>query len=52
MLHIVVFCLGLMIALPAACADAYEDCAQKQDRDRTIRGCTEIIELDPKFAFA
>jgi tetratricopeptide (TPR) repeat protein len=52
MLRIVVFCLGLMIALPAAAADAYEDCVQKQDRDRTIRGCTEIIKLDPKFAFA
>jgi len=53
MLRIVVFCLGLMIALPAAFAsDAYEDCVQVQDRDRAIHGCTAIIKLDPKFAFA
>jgi tetratricopeptide (TPR) repeat protein len=52
MLRMVVFCLGLTIALPAAAADAYEDCIQLQDRVRTIRGCNEIIKLDPKFAFA
>ena len=43
MLRIVVFCLGLMIALPAAWADAYKDCEQEQDIERKIRGCTEII---------
>ena len=52
MWRIVVFCLGFVIALPAACGDAYEDCVQEQDRDRAIRGCTEIIKVDPKFAFA
>jgi len=53
MLRIVAFCLGLMIALPAAfTADAYEDCVQEQDRDRAIHGCTAIIRLDPNFAFA
>jgi len=43
MSRLVVFCIGLMIALPAARADAYEDCVQEQDRDRAILGCTEII---------
>ena len=53
MLRIVVFCVGLVIALQAAsAADALEDCVQVQDRERAIRGCTAIIRLDPKFAFA
>jgi tetratricopeptide (TPR) repeat protein len=43
MLRIVVFCIGLMIVLPTARADVYEDCVQEQDRDRAILGCTEII---------
>ena len=42
-LRIVVFCIGLMIALPGAHADASKDCVQKQDLDRQISGCTEII---------
>ena len=53
MLRIVVFCVGLVIALQAAfAADAYEDCVLERDRDRAIHGCTAIIKLDPKFAFA
>ena len=46
MLRIVVFCIGLMVALPAAWAvlsgPDWEDC-QGEDADRSIRGCTEII---------
>ena len=42
-LRIVVFCIGLMIALPGAHADASKDCVQMQDLDRQISGCTEII---------
>jgi hypothetical protein len=53
MLRIVAFCLGLVTALPAAFAgDALEDCAQEQDRDRAIHGCTAIIKVDPTFPFA
>jgi tetratricopeptide (TPR) repeat protein len=56
MLGIVVFCIGLMIALPVAWADAWEDCLQMQDSDRQIHGCTEIIneghETKNNLAFA
>ena len=42
--------LGLTLALSAtgAWADRYDDCAQDKDRDRQIRGCTQIIERGEK----
>ena len=39
--RLVVFCLGLMLGLPAARAGAVADCNQDQDRERCIRGCTQ-----------
>jgi tetratricopeptide (TPR) repeat protein len=42
-LQIVVSCLALAGATPVALADAYTDCSQEKDRDREIRGCSEII---------
>lgn len=42
-LRILVSFLVLAGATPAALADAYTDCSQEQDRDREIRGCSEII---------
>jgi len=43
MLRIVIFCIGLMMALPGAWADAWEDCGKYLFPDRSIPACTEII---------
>ena len=42
--------LALVFALSAtgAWADRYSDCNQNKDRDRRIRGCTQIIERGEK----
>jgi tetratricopeptide (TPR) repeat protein len=44
MLRSIVFCMGLIMAVPAAFADAAADCNQDDDNDRTINGCTALIE--------
>jgi len=44
MLRLVLLGLGLLLAVPAARADAVADCNQARDRDRCIRGCTLYIE--------
>ena len=40
------FVLALVLALSAtgAGADMYSDCSQGMNLDRTIRGCTQVIE--------
>ena len=44
MLRTFIFSIGLILPAPAAWADAAADCAQIQDPDRSIRGCTDIID--------
>ena len=44
MLRPLVFVLALMLSATGAWADRYEDCDQSKDPDRSIRGCTQIIE--------
>ena len=39
-----VFALALALSATGAWADRYSDCSQDKDRDRKIRGCTEVIE--------
>jgi hypothetical protein len=42
MLRIIVFCIGLMIAVPAW-ADPAADCNQSEDQDLRIKCCSELI---------
>jgi len=39
-----VFALVLALSATGAWADRYSDCSQLNDLDRTIRGCTQVIE--------
>jgi tetratricopeptide (TPR) repeat protein len=36
--------MGLMLAAPAAWADAAAECSQHQDAERRIRGCTQLVQ--------
>jgi tetratricopeptide (TPR) repeat protein len=49
MLRIIIFCIGLIIAVPAW-ADPAADCEQDEDQDLKIKGCTEIIVRGHKEA--
>jgi tetratricopeptide (TPR) repeat protein len=39
-----VFALALTLSATGAWADRYSDCDQTKDLDRSIRGCTQVIE--------
>jgi len=39
-----VFALALTLSVTGGCADGHSDCHQSKDADRSIRGCTQIIE--------
>lgn len=47
MLKQLAICVGLVCAGTVAWADAKSDCAQGQDQDRRIKGCTQYIQLNP-----
>jgi len=41
---LVFFVLLLLSSITAVLADRYEDCGQSEDLERTINGCTQVIE--------
>src|SRR5262245_16988944 len=40
--------LGLLVAVPPARAGTQEDCIQSENRELSIRACTEVIRRDKK----
>jgi tetratricopeptide (TPR) repeat protein len=44
--------IALTVGAAAAFADARQDCTQREDADRRLQGCSQVLQADPRAGWA